>query len=83
MPKIVIDIQENTRRYLYNLANGRALPLGEKLPFELQAELVKAVVNGTPLDDIKAEINEQIKIDPYRLYAAIEIIDRHTGERSE
>ena len=29
------------------------------------------------VDDIKAEINEQIKIDPYRLYAAIEIIDRH------
>ena len=36
------------------------------------------------LDKIRAEINEAIKVDPYRLYAAIEIIDRYReGEQDE
>lgn len=74
--KLIIDIDENTREYLYDIARGRILPLGDKLSYELQAELVKSIVDGTPipwgytiglaggfdktLEDIKAEIEQRI-----------------------
>jgi len=35
------------------------------------------------LDKIRNEINEAIKVDPYRLYAAIEIIDKYREEVSD
>ena len=45
-----------------------------------------AVLNGTPLDDIKTEIkkkmaNDYIDIAGYK--ASLEIIDKYIGERSE
>ena len=49
--------------------------------FPLVEKHVKNEVNAV-LDKIRAEINEVIKVDPYRLYAAIEIIDKYRGEQS-
>ena len=74
--KIVIDIPENVRTIIIDRANnGNSMPLG------IQAVMVKAIVDGTPipwgytiglaggfdktLDDIKTEIDEKLKEPEY------------------
>ena len=93
--KLIIDIDENTREYLYDIARGRILPLGDKLSYELQAELVKAIVDSIPLDNIRNEIKEwywqadkqALAKDPCVVDAMVDLfirtIDKHIGKRSK
>ena len=79
--KLIIDIPEAVRTIIIDRANnGLAMPLG------IQAVMVKSIVKGTPLDDIKAEIESEITGLPedsdkdYWLNSCLDIIDKHTGK---
>ena len=58
--KILIDISEGTKEQIIALTN-----LGESFPPKLQERIVRAIINGTSLDnifdEIKADIEKLIK----------------------
>lgn len=76
--KLVIDIQEDDYR---KAQDGRASV----------SMMRKAIVNGTPLDKIREEIEQTAKdydkFADYRrvhgLWIALDIIDKYKGEKSE
>ena len=91
--RLIIDIPEAVRTTIINRANnGVAMHIG------IQAVMVKAIVDGTPLDDIKAEISSNLITDGqviegeyfaedaeyinHGLNMALEIIDKHIGENT-
>ena len=74
--KIVIDISEDTyKRHKWRVNS------------DMCTELDIAVAKGTPLDDIKSEIERKANNghDAYGagMIKALYIIDKHIGERSE
>ena len=79
MPKIIVDIDDDF--YHQTLKHKR-------LCFEYMGtkELVDAIANGTPLDDIEADVDHYLTTQgfgtAYR-QEVFDIIDRHIGERSE
>lgn len=54
MEKLIIDIPRETKEQIIALTN-----VGASFPPKLQENIVRAIINGTPLDDIKAEIEEK------------------------
>ena len=75
--KLIIDIDEED----YNLAK-RQVAVGFTNPLKMR------IANGTPLDDIKAELTEwhnmkHSSLSDVNYQIMLDIIDRHTGERSE
>ena len=70
--KLIIDIPEEEYERIKDIPNDYKLLIH------------KAVANGTPLDDVKAEIDEQYdRVKPYNidvaegLEMALEIINKH------
>ena len=53
MMKLIIDIPEYMRASVIDRANN-----GASMPVGIQAIMVKAIVSGTPFDDIKKIIND-------------------------
>ena len=88
--KIVINIPEV---YYESLKNTEWVISGQRSGKTLQSVIYNAIKNGTPLDDIKAEIAEEIELksnlgdynDYVRLglQSAIEIIDEHIGKETK
>ena len=83
--KLVIDISET----LKDIADKEDAKTFSHMMW--QAILMDAVRNGTPLDDIRKEINDLPKTYPFinhidtyvKTDDVIRIIDRHIGERSK
>ena len=44
--KLIIDIPEEVREHIFDLAND-----GNEIPLGINAHMVKAIVNGTPIPD--------------------------------
>ena len=78
--KLIIDIDDNKYNRLMNMP----------MVSSVNEAVIKAVKNGTPLDeqlkDIRAKIDSHCSDNRDRndgLYIAMKIIDQHIGERSE
>ena len=77
--QVVIDIPQDRYEYIKALNDGNT-------DYQTTLNLYKAIKNGTPLDDIKAEIKQVVEeeADDKRwsrgLHYALKIIDRHTGK---
>lgn len=78
MVKIIIDIDEYDYEWIKN---------AYAIPNEINIKIAESIINSIPLDDIKAEIYQRSCRNygsgfGHGLDVAIEIIDRHIGERS-
>lgn len=73
--KLIIDINDNEYEGIKGYPDNTSYPV--------TIHLYDAVRNGTPLDDIKAEINQIYDDMGYkRIYKedVFKILDRHTGK---
>ena len=56
MEKLIIDISEETKEQIIALTN-----IGASFPPKLQENIVRAIINGTSLDNIFDEIKTEIE----------------------
>lgn len=79
--KLIIEISQKAYKEYMNLATGR-------IPTYKACDIAYVLRNGTPLDEIKAEIklHDDQKHYPYGVIGirtVLQIIDKHIGKRSE
>ena len=70
--KLIIDIPKNVYEWVMNTGTFGIY----------RFDTAKAIKNGTPLDDVKANITEEYKLESESLYGngmrrCLEIIDKH------
>lgn len=76
--KLIIDIPEAVKHKVY--AYGLSLSPSDK------EQLIKAIINGIPLDKIRAEIEQMNNIDyvePVTVDEVLQIIDKYRAESED